>query len=885
MVLLRNFSILLVLILAATASGATYYVDDANGSNTNVGSATLPWKTLARAYPTYTGEGTKVQEGDTVYFRNGDYGEFRETGLSGNRANWITYAAASGHSPNLSNIYVSDGDYDAYLKWSGFNIKDGIILYHSSYLYIYDCNITSIPQPYEGFYAPYFAAGDGTAIYARYNVNHVTIEDCTISYTYRPIRFGLDGAEYWTIKNNTIHRFAEDGIRPEGASHVLIEDNYIYDTEPARSSFGLEGTGSGNFEVGETVIQAGTNAEGVVYQLSSANKLGIYTTSETLFATAANGGGTVTGQSSEATMSSISKCDYSHSDAIQIQTSTAMTDLVFRGNTFNPGQSTCVLLALYGNGTDVTFENNLAWGHSSCDLQIGGIASGLKICNNTFMSGVRLTHGYSGDGSGLPSVTDAFYNNITESLSISEDTGELYIQVLSHGNNIFQVDPDGEGGPAYPFDMNMTECIIIPNLDVLFVDVNIYDFNLVAGSQAIDFGTASYGPETDILGNARVGDVDAGAYEYQTPVTPITPTTQYKLNDNLADTVVVDEFDSNGVLVSDDSDNTNHNSIIGKINRALRFSGGTVPALYPQYATAQNDYVDTGKTYESIMQDSFSVSLWARPYYGLPEREQHFVGARDLTDEHHPENAFVVTRHSGNGGDETAGVLSARFRAGGFGSTYDAYAVSAEAVFTPGAQTWKHIVVVVNNDANQMSLYLNGSLVTLSTNPIKDGIFGDDLVMSNYSQPSDLFIGGSDVEGTLDGNEVFQGDLDNVVIFNKVLLQADIDFLYNSGNGTEELPPNNHAPVLAAIGNQTIKENRLLTITAHATDDDDDALTYSWSNWSGAVADANVFTWRPGYRDAGDRLLTCSVSDGQTWDSNTITITVTNAPQGLIVGD
>ena len=66
------------LIAANAAHGATYYLDAVNGDDSNPGTTDLPWQTLSRAYAGYSGEGSKVQEGDTVYFRNGDYGEFRE---------------------------------------------------------------------------------------------------------------------------------------------------------------------------------------------------------------------------------------------------------------------------------------------------------------------------------------------------------------------------------------------------------------------------------------------------------------------------------------------------------------------------------------------------------------------------------------------------------------------------------------------------------------------------------------------------------------------------------------------------------------------------------------------------------------------------------------
>ncbi len=525
------------IILPQTSQAATYYVDidgvgedgiignsdDVFSDDANPGTAEQPWQTLNRAYASYSGEGSKVQEGDTVYFRNGDYGIFTETcsvlSQIRRRLNWITYEAAPGHSPTLSRITIINGYYpyvddgESYLKLNGFNVLNGVSIQHTSYVQILDCNITSTPVAgVEGYYEPYFSGGS-TAIAGRYDANHVTIENCDISHTTRGIRCGDDGGEYWTIKNNTIHRFGEDGIRPDGASHLVIEGNLIYDTHKGRTGFALTGTISGTFEVGETIIQAGTNAEGIVYVLRSATSLSVYTTSETLFDTAPEGG-TVTGQSSGATLSNVSKCDYSHSDPIQVESGAVVNDIVIRGNTFIASASGMAYLSFYGNGTNVTIENNLCYGDAANAFHVGGVASGLKIYNNTFGSGLKLTTGYSASGSNQPSIIDELYNNIILSYSQSADVNEtLYMQVASHGNNIFGNNPNGVGGPAYPLALDSSEKVV-SDFDALFTDADNNDYTLATDSAAIDFGNPDYGPDIDLLGNPRDALPDAGCYEY-----------------------------------------------------------------------------------------------------------------------------------------------------------------------------------------------------------------------------------------------------------------------------------------------------------------------------------------------------------------------------------
>ncbi|RMF23778.1 MAG: hypothetical protein D6765_12590 [Bacteroidetes bacterium] len=53
--------------------------------------------------------------------------------------------------------------------------------------------------------------------------------------------------------------------------------------------------------------------------------------------------------------------------------------------------------------------------------------------------------------------------------------------------------------------------------DPLFVNPDDFDFHLQAGSPAIDAGVSENAPEFDLDGNPRVGEVDAGAYEFQEP--------------------------------------------------------------------------------------------------------------------------------------------------------------------------------------------------------------------------------------------------------------------------------------------------------------------------------------------------------------------------------
>jgi 5-hydroxyisourate hydrolase-like protein (transthyretin family) len=99
----------------------------------------------------------------------------------------------------------------------------------------------------------------------------------------------------------------------------------------------------------------------------------------------------------------------------------------------------------------------------------------------------------------------------------------------------------------------------------------------------------------------------------------------------------------------------------------------------------------------------------------------------------------------------------------------------------------------------------------------------------------------------------------------------------------------NHAPVLAAIGNKTLYEGKLLSFTASASDADNDPLVYSATGIPpGATFDplTRVFSWAPNFSQAGTYYVNFMVKDNLgVSDSERITITVYNTFLTGIVRD
>ena len=94
----------------------------------------------------------------------------------------------------------------------------------------------------------------------------------------------------------------------------------------------------------------------------------------------------------------------------------------------------------------------------------------------------------------------------------------------------------------------------------------------------------------------------------------------------------------------------------------------------------------------------------------------------------------------------------------------------------------------------------------------------------------------------------------------------------------------NHQPSLAGIGNKSTPENTPLSFSISASDPDNDPITYSATGLpSGASFSGQRFAWTPTYAQAGAYLATFIASDGQTQDTETITITVVNVNRAPIL--
>jgi len=203
-----------------------------------------------------------------------------------------------------------------------------------------------------------------------------------------------------------------------------------------------------------------------------------------------------------------------------------------------------------------------------------------------------------------------------------------------------------------------------------------------------------------------------------------SPVSQWKMNDDAADTTVIDSIGSN---TGEAQQNTEDINTTGKINGALTFNGTT-------------DYVDTNLPYSSSHK---TFALWAKSDIS-EDTSVALLGIQAPTDA----DRFYF-------GYQSDGDL--RLSMGGVTDT-DVYQLDTN---------WHHYVLI--NDDSNMNLYVDTELK---------------ITVAIHNPTGDYFIGAINYFGG--PSWFFDGIVDDIRIYDFALDDTEIDFLYNDGNGTEE---------------------------------------------------------------------------------------------------
>jgi hypothetical protein len=187
-----------------------------------------------------------------------------------------------------------------------------------------------------------------------------------------------------------------------------------------------------------------------------------------------------------------------------------------------------------GSGV-ITIRNNLFWrkGYSSWPGATStlGFSSGyadelavpiIEIFNNMFISTAGNEASAHG-GLNFHQFRKRVHNNaflVADTTSFS-DWGSYLGSNLSIGNNATVKASGASGfiGTGALYSVALSAC-------VQNATAAAFDARLKTGSPLIDVGTSSYGPLTDMYGQARSGaDTDIGVYEFPMPEVPVTVTT------------------------------------------------------------------------------------------------------------------------------------------------------------------------------------------------------------------------------------------------------------------------------------------------------------------------------------------------------------------------
>lgn len=215
----------------------------------------------------------------------------------------------------------------------------------------------------------------------------------------------------------------------------------------------------------------------------------------------------------------------------------------------------------------------------------------------------------------------------------------------------------------------------------------------------------------------------------------------YKMNDNLATNVIIDETGSHNGTVEDATGTATSafHSVAGKINLAQNFDG-------------VDDYMDFGSAGNLDITGNFTIGAWVKKIADAGSYPD-VIGKLD------------VVRGYGLYVNNTTGIA---------GIMGNGAALKVTAAHTPTNGVWYFYVVVYDTTAQTLTLYV-------------DGVFHNSVDTTGViaSTINNLRMGRHFTDWATFG--YFNGHIDNVMIFNRALTPLEISYLYNGGMGRENI--------------------------------------------------------------------------------------------------
>lgn len=194
-------------------------------------------------------------------------------------------------------------------------------------------------------------------------------------------------------------------------------------------------------------------------------------------------------------------------------------------------------------------------------------------------------------------------------------------------------------------------------------------------------------------------------------------------------------------------------------------TGTSLVYKYPGLDLAGDDeYIDTGSTFQATFRASFSISMWVKPDDGRPSPTEWFAGARDPTGD----DSKVEIRY------DVGGLIDFAYQSEGNGGNL---AKTKTYVFVDEQETWHHIVCVADSDANGVGgklIYFDGVNQTLFAS--SDGSTSG-VTFADFTSGRNLFIGDYNRNGS---HAPAATVMDEILIYNKALSAAEVKSIYGA---------------------------------------------------------------------------------------------------------
>ncbi len=843
--------------ISTLTAGNIHYIDPVNGNDANSGTSGSPWKTIAKAQ-------ASVANGDTVLLRSGDYGDvnFTRTGLS--RGSWSDGVVYQAENPSQRPVFGwtnITGAENRYLTLKNIdftvndNSKDALVLIRdSSHVRVIDCNINRPWPPSSNFQRGVWIEGRNTGVY------DILIQGCDIKGGYQGILTYKDIRDGIVIRNNHIHLTASSFITLQSYfnnSEVLIENNHMHDR---RSAIGSHGSGL-------AVRISNLTARGnIIHDFGGSGGIKFYD----------DPGEPPNGYEN---MLIENNLIYDSVGTTNSLFDDLRRNITVRNNTFvGAHYAGCSRANWYGTAASFNAK------YPDVGVQ------NLKVYNNVFVGTANMK-------STLKNYEEN--NNIFFSF---KDSGS-YLSNSPGSNSIVIYGPSGFN-PGY--NENYFE-----DSGVFFVGGALFDqysytrasdgehshkqnlndaYKLADGSDGIGFADPAQATATDLLGNPRDAQPDAGCYEYTSgPIPTNHAPIAYSQSVATGEDTYVDII----LTASDlDGDSLTYHIITQPAHGALT---GAAPNLTytPDTGYSGSDpftfKVNDGELDSNIAAVSLAInSVNSAPVFALAsihklvnegETLQFNLSASDPNGD--ALTYSVKDLPSGATLNSSTGEFSWKPKygqAGGYKYQFLDYNVTFTVSDSGGLSDTMtaRIEVFAIPDFNGMSL---------SPAVAKPGSYL--VVWGEYFGRGNIF---SEVRFTASGGDNYRAGI-IMWNFDRMALckvpdvpsgRYMITVINRAGESNAKeftvLSAADSPPALGAIGDKSVAEGNFLTFKLSASDPDGDPLTYSAQGLpAGAVFLSNgFFSWLPSR--AGSYQITFTVSDGQLTDSETITITVSPKP-------